>query len=65
MIKRKIDYQKWTFILSVIGFIGSIGFYLGVLREVYASAEQQNEVEKWKTEVLILKDSLHRVTNQE
>ncbi|MBD3637208.1 MAG: hypothetical protein HUJ25_07655 [Crocinitomicaceae bacterium] len=33
--KKTPDYPRLTFILSVIGFIGSIGFYLGVLRQVY------------------------------
>ncbi len=33
-----INYQKYTFLLSVIGFIGSVGFYLSVLRNLNESS---------------------------
>ncbi|MBI3133628.1 MAG: hypothetical protein HYZ14_03035 [Bacteroidetes bacterium] len=39
----KIAYDKATFILSVIGFIGSIGFYVGVLRQVYSGEDERME----------------------
>lgn len=32
---RRIHYEKINFLLSVVGFIGSIGFYIGVLAKVY------------------------------
>lgn len=59
--ESKIEYHKATFILSVIGFIGSIGFYFGVLREVYngdgeklkqlehENRELRQEIEELKT----------------
>jgi len=39
MTKKKFTYSKMTFILSVIGFIGSVSFYLGVLKQVYATPD--------------------------
>ena len=49
----KIDYPKLTFRLSVIGFVGSIAFYLGVIRDLHENSpiekdqivelEQENE----------------------
>lgn len=41
----KIDYARLTFILSFIGFLGSIGFYLGVLREVYSPERDKQQIE--------------------
>lgn len=32
--KIKIEYSKWTFILSVIGFIGQVVFWIGVYLQV-------------------------------
>ncbi len=32
-----------TFILSVIGFIGSLGFYVGVLRKVYLGEDNNQQ----------------------
>jgi hypothetical protein len=59
---RKITYSKMTFVLSVIGFIGSLGFYLGVLRQVYSKPsnieiemveiKRENELLKSQVEVL-------------
>tara|TARA_B110001469_G_C9493368_1_gene246741 strand:- start:2 stop:220 length:219 start_codon:yes stop_codon:yes gene_type:complete len=64
MTKRKSAYSKWTFILSIIGFVGSIGFYLGVLRQVYSTPsnlqvqkielERENKNLKSQVEVLTL-----------
>ncbi len=42
----KIEYARLTFILSVLGFIGSIGFYLSVLREVYSPAKDKYQIEQ-------------------
>ena len=39
MATKEFPYQKINFILSVLGFIGSIGFYYGVLRDLKAKAE--------------------------
>ncbi len=62
MKKEKFSYTKMTFLLSVIGFIGSLGFYLGVLRQVYSSStgsqdtiqELQIENERLKEQINIL-----------
>jgi len=54
-------YSRLTFILSVIGFIGSLGFYFGVLREVYSEEDDkivierlQNENEQLKNQIQLL-----------
>jgi len=62
MTKKKFTYSKMTFILSVIGFIGSVGFYLGVLKQVYAtpdniqvkSIELERENKQLKSQVQVL-----------
>lgn len=54
--ERKIEYHKATFILSVIGFIGSIGFYIGVLRQVYSPTKNEQKVEQLQRENLELKE---------
>jgi len=41
---RVVDYARLTFILSLIGFLGSIGFYLGVLRQVYSPTSDKHEI---------------------
>ncbi|MBL1280307.1 MAG: hypothetical protein COA33_008555 [Fluviicola sp.] len=50
MKNKKFTYSKMTFILSIIGFIGSVGFYLGVLRQVYSTPDniqiQASELER-------------------
>lgn len=46
--KKKPDYARLTFILSFIGFLGSIGFYFGVLREVYSPARDKEQIEQLK-----------------
>jgi hypothetical protein len=45
LIAKTIDYARLTFILSFIGFLGSIGFYFGVLREVYSPARDKQKIE--------------------
>jgi len=42
-VKSKLDYSRLTFLLSVVGFIGSLGFYIGVLRQVYTVPVQKTE----------------------
>jgi len=59
--ERKIEYHRMTFILSVIGFIGSMAFYFGVLRQVYSadtSEVQKQKVEQLKEENNKLKQAL-------
>ncbi|MCT4583230.1 MAG: hypothetical protein N4A35_17625 [Flavobacteriales bacterium] len=62
-----------TFILSVIGFIGSIGFYLGVLRQVYAtpdniqvkSIELERENKQLKSQVEVLTKMVEECNSNE
>jgi len=62
MTNKKFTYSKMTFILSIIGFIGSIGFYLGVLKQVYATpdniqvkvSELERENNQLKTQITVL-----------
>lgn len=73
MTKRKFTYSKMTFILSVIGFIGSIGFYLGVLRQVYAtpdniqvkSIELERENKQLKSQVEVLTKMIEECNSNE
>lgn len=65
MRKTNIPYHKLNFGLSVIGFIGSLGFYYGVLRKVYTDKEpdQKQQVEELKKENKELKDQLQKCSN--
>jgi hypothetical protein len=45
MSKANFPYHKVNFILSVAGFIGSLGFYYGVLRRVYAQTPEKDRIE--------------------
>ena len=62
MTNKKFTYGKMTLILSIIGFIGSIGFYLGVLKQVYATpdniqvkvSELERENNQLKTQITVL-----------
>ena len=55
-----IPYHKLNFILSVIGFIGSLSFYYGVLRKVYSDKEpdQKQRIELLEKENKELKQKL-------
>lgn len=50
VLGEAIDYARLTFILSVLGFIGSLGFYLGVLREVYSPVSDKTEIRVLKAQ---------------
>lgn len=39
----KIDYPKLTFRLSVLGFIGSLAFYLGVIKDLHDSPKDTTQ----------------------
>ena len=51
-----------TFILSIIGFVGSISFYLGVLKQVYSKPDNieiqisdlSRENNELKTQITVL-----------
>lgn len=53
---NKMNYSKLTFRLSVLGFIASLGFYLGVLRDLRPT-EQKTQIEQ-------LNNEKHRLENQ-
>lgn len=52
-------YSRLTFILSVIGFIGSLGFYFGVLREVYSEENSMEVIEQLQSENRQLKAQIN------
>ena len=65
MTKRKIAYSKLTFILSVFGFIGSLGFYFGVLKQVYTTPNNlEIEVFELEKENRELKLKIKRLKSQ-
>lgn len=55
-------YDKYTFLLSVIGFIGSVGFYIGVLRQVSDSEPEKELIEVLKKENEYLRNENSRLT---
>lgn len=44
-IAKTIDYARLTFVLSFIGFLGSIGFYIGVIRQIYSPVRDKQKIE--------------------
>ena len=64
IMSKKIAYSKLTFILSVIGFLGSLGFYFGVLREVYAKPDNEVIIEQLRDENEYLKEQIEVLTNK-
>ena len=63
-IKKKVDYSRLTFILSFIGFLGSIGFYIGVLREVYSPARDKQRVEQLEVQNERLEQTIQLLIEQ-
>jgi hypothetical protein len=61
---RKLEYHKLTFILSVLGFIGSIGFYVGVLRQVYSPDKNTHYIELLQHENAELKETIKELTDK-
>lgn len=62
-MRTRMPYEKWNFILQLIGFIGSIGFYIGVLREVSEENPDKQLIEELKHENQYLKRELHHQIN--
>jgi hypothetical protein len=62
MNHKKFPFDKLNFGLSVIGFIGSIGFYYGVLRKVYADkpAADKQRIEQLEKENHQLREQLEQ-----
>ena len=61
-MSNKIAYSKLTFILSVIGFLGSLGFYFGVLREIYSEPDSKVVIERLEKENKELKTQVKVLT---
>ncbi|SFT75195.1 hypothetical protein SAMN05216474_2160 [Lishizhenia tianjinensis] len=61
-MSKKISYSKLTFILSVIGFLGSLGFYFGVLREIYSEPDSKVVIERLEKENKELKTQVKVLT---
>ena len=57
-------YSKLTFILSVIGFVGSLGFYAGVLRQVYSGKDDRLVIEELRAENRELKHQVNLLIEQ-
>lgn len=62
--RGKLDYVRLTFLLSFIGFMGSIGFYLGVLRQIYSPASDKQKIEQLKEENEQLQHTIYQLIEQ-
>lgn len=67
----KVNYPKLTFRLSVFGFIASLAFYIGVLRDLRPT-DQKERIEQLTTEnrqlkkqVVVLTDLVEECQNDE
>jgi len=58
----KINYAKFNFAFSIIGFVGSITFYIGVLSKMY-SGEQQ-DIKQLQLENKRLNNRIEELINQ-
>ncbi len=56
--RKKIQYHRLTFILSIIGFFGSVAFYLGVLRQIYSPTLDTVKIEELTLENKELKETV-------
>ena len=61
-MNQKIKYHKWTFFLSIMGSIASLGFYAGVLRQVYREPDSQVIIQELEDENLLLKSQVKVLT---
>lgn len=59
---KESKYSKLTFILSVIGFIGSMGFYFGVLRQVYSAPDAAKEIQQLQQKNQVLESQVQVLT---
>lgn len=60
---RQPAYDKYNFILQVIGFIGSLGFYFGVLSGLSDKEPDKQLIEQLKEENRFLKQQIEQSTN--
>lgn len=64
-MSKQNSYAKWNFRLSVIGFIGSLGFYFSVLREVTGNKPEKQKVEQLQKQNKTLKEQLNQCQKSE
>ncbi len=64
-MSKQNSYAKWNFRLSVIGFIGSLGFYFSVLREVTGNKPEKQKVEQLQKQNKTLQDQLNQCQKSE
>jgi hypothetical protein len=67
MSAKRFPYDKLNFGLSVIGFVGSLGFYYGVLRKVYAdeSSTDRQRIEQLEKDNQWLRDQLEQTEQKQ
>lgn len=67
MSAKRFPYDKLNFGLSVIGFVGSLGFYYGVLRKVYADEPSTDgqRIEQLEKDNQRLRDQLEQVQQKQ
>ena len=63
-IRKGIDYARLTFVLSFIGFLGSIGFYLGVIRQIYSPVRDKQKIEVLKAQNAELQNTVNILVEQ-
>lgn len=61
----KVDYPKLTFRLSIFGFIASLAFYIGVLRDLaFQPVEKDHQIEQITKENKQLKEHVDLLINK-
>lgn len=67
MSTKRFPYDKLNFGLSVIGFVGSLGFYYGVLRKVYADEPSTDgqRIEQLEKDNQRLRDQLEQAEQKQ
>lgn len=63
-MSKNSAYAKYNFILSIIGFIGSLGFYFGVLKEVSSGETDRILIKQLQDENRYLKEHIKEITLQ-
>lgn len=61
---NKIDYARLTFVLSFLSFLGSIGFYLGVIREVYSPVRDKQKIEQLEEQNQQLQETIYNLSEK-
>ena len=64
MAQDNFPYEKITFILNVISFIGSIGFYYGVLKNIKTTSREKQQIAELEKQLEDLKKQLAQAQNR-